>query len=198
MRQLLMGSSLRLAVIAVVACPVMLAGCASSNAPSSAKAAASPAPPAPTHDWRELVVLPFGTLLKDVPYRLAEVVLFHDSATGAAGREDRECYTLQGAAAPRWFGRQVDEYSLCFSSDRLNRIEASVRLPPESAPSQFAAACADWRRAGIPGGSAPDRCDARDGTTEVDARLTASEISAEPLVSVTLIDRPPGHESARE
>jgi hypothetical protein len=126
-------------LIGALGCPALLAACASSNGPPIGKASAlppappvRPAPPAPTHDWRALVVLPFGTLLKDVPYQLGEIVLFHGA--GGGGREDRECYALQRAAMPRWFGLKVDEYSLCFSSDRLDRIEASVSLPPGSAP----------------------------------------------------------------
>jgi hypothetical protein len=187
-------------LIGALGCPALLAACASSNGPPIGKASAlppappvRPAPPAPTHDWRALVVLPFGTLLKDVPYQLGEIVLFHGA--GGGGREDRECYALQRAAMPRWFGLKVDEYSLCFSSDRLDRIEASVSLPPGSASSQFAAACADWRTAGAAGTAAPDRCGGRDGTTEIDARLTASETDAEPTITITLTDRAAAHDA---
>lgn len=144
------------------------------------------------------MMLPFGTLLRDVPYRLDEVVVFHDSTSAAAGREDHECYTLREAAPPRLFGRPVEGYSLCFSADRLNRIEASVSLPAESASAQFAAACAKWQRTGTPGASAADRCDNRDVATELDARLTVSEASARPAVSIVLTDQTPVSDGGRE
>ena len=212
------GRMARLA--AAMAVTAALAACASSNAPSSEKAArGAPHPPAPaTDDWRALVMLPFGTLLKDVPYPLGEIVVFHDAAGEAGAREDRDCYTLRKAAPPRFFGRQVDDYSLCFSHDRLNRVEASVSLPAESASAQFAAACAEWQRRGAPapgtgaagtaaantgaantgaggtgagGTGAADRCEVRDGTTEVDARLATSEGSAAPAVYIALADSDP-------
>ena len=147
--------------------------------------------PPPSHDWHALMIVPFGTLLKDVPYRLSEVVVFHDAGSGGAGHEDRDCHTVQGTAPPRFFGRPVGEYSLCFSSDRLNRIEASVSLPAESASAQFAAACAEWQRKGTPGTSTPDHCEDRDGSTEIDAHLTASPVSEEPVVSIALVDAAP-------
>ncbi len=182
----------------VIAAVAALAACAS-NAPSGEKAAArgpagQPAP-ALTYDWHALLVMPFGTLLKDVPFALGEVLVFHDSADQAGGREDRDCYRLRGTAPPRFFARAVDEYSLCFSSDRLNRIEASVSLPSESASTQFAAACAEWQRAGASGAAAPDRCAGRYGSTEFDARLTAS---AAPAVSSVLIDSAQSLDQPRE
>jgi hypothetical protein len=184
----------RLPALAAMAGAAALAACAASNPPSSGKVPARVSPPAmppPGHDWHALVIVPFGTLLKDVPYRLSEVVVFHDAGGRAADQEDRDCYTVQGTAPPRFFGRPVGEYSLCFSSDRLNRIEASVSLPVESAAAQFAAACAEWQHKGIPGAATPDRCEDRDGSTEIDARLTAPTATAESVVSMALVDSPP-------
>jgi hypothetical protein len=178
---------------AAAAAALMLYACASTGtgpraAPSLA--AERPAPPAADADWHALVIVPFGTLLKDVPFHLAEVVVFHDSAADG-GHEDRDCYTLQGRSPPAFFGRPVDEYSLCFSSDRLNRIEASVRLPAESAAAQFAAGCAAWQRGGTPGTAASDHCAARDGGTEVEARLTAGE----PIVSISVVGSSPSRDA---
>ena len=193
------GVASRLPALAAMACAAALAACAASNPPSSGKVPArvSPAPmPPPGNDWHALVIVPFGTLLKDVPYRLSEVVVFHDAGSGGAGHEDRDCHSVQGTVPPRFFGRPVGEYSLCFSSDRLNRIEASVSLPAESASAQFAAACAEWQRKGTPGTSTPDRCETRDGSTEIDARLTASAASEEPVVSIALVDSAPISDAA--
>jgi hypothetical protein len=144
------------------------------------------------------MMLPFGTLLRQVPYRLDEVVVFHDSASAAAGREEHECYRLEGNAPPRLFGRPVEVYSLCFSADRLNRIEASVSLPAQSASAEFSAACAKWQGTGTPGAGAAERCETRDDATELDARLTLPESSARPTVSIVLTDRTPVSDGGRE
>jgi len=182
---------------AAVCAAALLAACASPKPGEKVPArGATAAATAPTDDWHALLILPFGTLLRDVPYRLDEVVVFHDSA--GAGREDHECYTLRGAAPPRLFEQPVEQYSLCFSADRLNRIEASVSLPAESAPAQFAAVCAQWQRTGIPGTRSSDRCENRDGATELDARLMVSAASTQPAVSITLIDQTPVSDAGRE
>lgn len=188
------GLASTLRALAALAGAAALAACAASNPPSgeTAPARVGPRPvPPPGYDWRALVIVPFGTLLKDVPYRLSEVVVFHDAASGGADHEERDCYTVQGTVPARLFGRAAGEYSLCFSSDRLNRIEASVSLPAESASAQFAAACAEWQRKGTPGTFTPDRCEDRDASTEILAHLTASAASGEPAVSIVLIGSTP-------
>lgn len=183
----------RLRGLAATAGAATLAACAASHPPSGAKAPARVLTlpvPSSGHEWRALVIVPFGTLLKDVPFRLSEVVVFHDAAPGG-GHEDRDCYSLQGTVPPRLFGRPVADYSLCFSSDRLNRIEASASLPADSGSAEFAAACAEWQRKGTPGAFTADRCEDRDGRTQIDARLTTSAASGEPVVSVVLVDTAP-------
>jgi hypothetical protein len=189
------------AAAAAAACAaVLMAACAAPNSGQKSPPRGSPpaAPQAPNDDWQALMLLPFGTLLKDVPYRLDEVVVFHDSAGTAAGREEHECYTLRGTEPPRLFGRPVEGYSLCFSADRLNRIEASVSLAAESAAAQFTAACTKWQRIGNPGPNAAERCGTQDGATELDARLTVSEASSRPTVSIVLIDQTPVSDGGRE
>ena len=73
-----------------------------------------------------------------------------------------------------------------------------MSLPAESAPAQFAAVCAKWQRTGTPGTSSSDRCQNRDGATELDARLTVSAASTQPAVSITLIDQAPVSDGDRE
>jgi hypothetical protein len=175
----------------------LLAACASPK-PGGKVPARDSSAATTTDDWHALLIVPFGTLLRDVPYRLDEVVVFHDSASAAAGWEDHECYTPRGAAPPRLFGRPVERYSLCFSADRLNRIEASVSLPAESASAQFAAVCAKWQRTETPGTNSSDRCENRDGATELDARLTVAAGSTQPTVSIALIDQTPASDGGRE
>jgi hypothetical protein len=134
------------------------------------------------------VEVPFGTRLKDVPFPLAEILSFHDASDSARSPEDRDCYTPRGATLPRWFARPVDAYALCFSGDRLARIEASVSLPAESAPLQFAAACTQWQRGGPPDAGPADHCDGHEGATEFHARLAESAVSAMPAVFIVLLE----------
>src|SRR5258708_15298531 len=133
------------------------------------------APPPATHepgdasyDWHGLLIAPFGSVLKDIPLALHEVLLFRDDAHGsaAAGNAaagngapgnaaadaaaiDAECYAAD-APAPRFVGRIPDEYLLCFKQDRLSRIQASVRLEAARASDIFAAACAGWFKNAAP------------------------------------------------
>lgn len=125
-----------------------------------------PPPPAdqepadPSYDWHGLLIAPFGSVLKDIPAALHEVLLFRDDAHGSAAADaaavDAECYAAD-APAPRFAGRIPEEYLLCFRQDRLSRIQASVRVPAARAPEVFAAACAGWLKnaAPTPGAEAP-------------------------------------------
>ena len=128
------------------------------------------------YDWHPLVIVPFGTLLKDSPLALHEVLLFQDTAAGGGDAPRQDCYAPAGAPPP-FVGRRPDEYLLCFSYDRLVRIDASVRLPAESAGPLFAAACAQWRGTRVPGEQTLDSCEGRDGMTRFGARLTAEPAS---------------------
>jgi hypothetical protein len=136
-----------------------------------------------SYDWHVLVIAPFGSVLKDIPVTLHEVLLFRDEERAAAAADDAECYAPD-EAAPTFVGRVPDEYLLCFKQDRLMRIQASVRLTTAQAPEVFAAACAGWlqRAAGAaapaqsatPAQSAaptPDSCEGREGATRFSARL---------------------------
>jgi hypothetical protein len=120
-----------------------------------------------SYDWHVLLIAPFGSVLKEIPAALHEVLLFRDDAhgNGAAGNAaagntaagsaatgsaaadaaavDAECYATE-TPAPRFVGRVPDEYLLCFKQDRLSRIQASVRVAVAQASDEFAAACAGW------------------------------------------------------
>jgi hypothetical protein len=132
-------------------------------------------PADPTYDWHGLLIAPFGSVLKDIPVALHEVLLFRDDAHGsaatgniaatnvAAGNAaadaaavDAECYAAD-APAPRFVGRIPEEYLLCFNQGRLSRIQASVRMTAAQAPEVFAAACAGWLKnaASTTGAEAP-------------------------------------------
>jgi hypothetical protein len=163
-----------------------------------------------SYDWHGLLIAPFGSVLKDIPLTLHEVLLFRDETHGAAAADDGECYA-SAAPAPRFVGRTPDEYLLCFKQDRLSRIQASVHLTAEQAPQIYAAACALWSRnaasaratgTGTPsaGESDPEAqsadCQGRDGAIHYSGRLgeeagRAEIPQTETTFSITL-DSAPG------
>ena len=100
------------------------------------------------------MVAPFGSVLKNIPGALHEVLLFRDEEHGSGSAADAdtvgaECYATD-TPAPRFLGRTPDEYVLCFKQDRLFRIQASVRIAAAQATDVFTAACADWLTHGAP------------------------------------------------
>jgi hypothetical protein len=158
-----------------------LTGCRAPTPHASAPARA-PAPPPEarpldaSYDWHVLVVAPFGSVLKQVPLSLHEVLLFRDQARGGNSADDAECYASD-APAPRFVGRTPDEYLLCFKEDRLARIQASVRLTAAEAPDVLAAACTRWLKnamqattgAAAPGAAANDGAAPETGAQSADA-----------------------------
>ena len=128
-------------------------------------------------DWHVLLIAPFGSTLKDIPLALHEVLLFRDEARGDdAGTA--ECYAAD-APGVSLFGRDPDEYLLCFQQDRLARIQARVRLPAPDSAGVLAAACAAWLRNAAPSDAAPGAiaatsataCEGRDGGIRFRGRL---------------------------
>ncbi len=163
------------------ALPLALAGC---RAPPPRVGAPDRSAPPPAHelelgsdDWHSLVIAPFGSVLKDVPMALHEVLLFRDDGAADNAAAASECYAAD-APAPRFLGRTPDEYVLCFKQDRLARIQAAVLLPAAEADGVFAAACAAW-------GAAPPDCEGRDGAIRFRGRL---EQEAESTLSIILDD----------
>jgi hypothetical protein len=146
---------------------------ACSTSPTRAAPDRAPAPP-DTHqpvdgsyDWHGLLIAPFGSVLKEIPATLHEVLLFRDAEQSTVAAEDAECYAAD-APAPRFLGRTPEEYLLCFKHDHLSRIQASVQLTTAEAAGVFASACAGWLNAAAPGttNTAPATAEAAPGATE--------------------------------
>jgi hypothetical protein len=137
-------------------------------------------------DWHPLVVAPFGTLLKDSPLRLHEVLLFHEQSHGPTEIESKDCYTVEGTP-PTFVGHPPDEYLLCFEHDRLDRIDASVRLAADDAARDFGRACALWLGNAQPLTRSDETCEGRDGDIAFSARLMAApgESTAELLITLS-------------
>jgi hypothetical protein len=156
-----------------------------------------------SYDWHGLLVAPFGSVLKDIPLTLHEVLLFRDDAHGSAAVDDAECYAAD-TPAPRFLGRTPDEYLLCFKQDHLARIQSSVRLAAAEAPEVFATACTGWLKnhaaaeptasepaaAEPPAAQAGGVCKGRDGAIRFSAHTGEESDSAETILSITLDSAP--------
>jgi len=182
-----------------------LAACASAprNQPPPPPPAAPPPPPLEaSYDWHGLLLVPFGSLLKEIPFTLHEVLLFRD-ATHPAQADDAECYAME-QTAPRFVARTPSEYMLCFRHDRLARVQTTVALPRGEAAQILSDACGLWQRnaaAGVPAAGVPaadqpaadppgadqrGACVGRDGAIGYAGRLDQEETQGDAPLTVTL------------
>jgi hypothetical protein len=162
-------------------------GSAPTAAPPAAPGAVSPAAAstaAASDDFSALLLAPFGTVFKDVPVPLTEVLVFHQPDARRTS-EDADCF--RPAAVVSFLGRAPTDHLLCFDHDRLRRIEASVALPAAEAPAVFAAACADWRRDNPATALEADACEGRQADIAFSARRTQDSDPATATVSITLV-----------
>lgn len=143
----------------MAAAVLMLAACAASAPKPAPPLEPAPPPLDASYDWHVLLVAPFGSVLKDVPLTLHEVLLFRDEAAHAATADELECYAVDGAR-PRFVARSPSEYLLCFKHDRLSRVEATVQLPGEDAVRIYAEACGLWLKKPLATG---EECAGTDG-----------------------------------
>jgi hypothetical protein len=152
-------------------------------APAPKPAALPPAPPSldGSYDWHVLLVAPFGSVLREVPLTLHEVLLFRDEARSASAADELECYAVDGTR-PRFLARAPSEYLLCFKRDRLSRVEATVRLPTDEAAQIFADACGLWLKKG----QAADTCAGSDGGIAYIGHLDSEPDGSETQMSVQL------------
>jgi hypothetical protein len=178
------------AVALLVVC--VLAACAGQHS-SMTPAATSQAATAPTaapldasYDWHGLVLMPFGTLLKSSPMALHEVLLFHDDSHASSAELGKDCYAVDGKP-PRLVDHETDEFLLCFSHDRLDRIEASVSMKAGEGPGILARACLVWLKNSAPptGGNS---CEGRDGDFAFSAHLIRVSSDADGAAAATVVD----------
>lgn len=170
---------------------LLLAACAASG-PSGSQTGQHPPPAAApdsgitdaSYDWHVLLPAPFGTLLKESPLPLHEVLLFNDATAAAAGG-NKDCFSIDGAA-PRFLGQSADQYLLCFDHDRFSQVDASVRLPAIEAPQVFARACALWLKSTASTMTSGTNCEGRDGGIAFGARWVRLPDDDAATVSMTL------------
>jgi hypothetical protein len=182
--------------VAGAAALLTLSACTSTSssdgrrAPAVAPTAApSSATPDASSDWHGLVLVPFGTLLKESPIALHEVLLFHDASPGAADVDSKDCFAIDGTP-PRFVGQPLDQYLLCFDHDRLNRVEAAVHLAAAEAAQVFARACALWLKSPASAVANGTTCEGRDGNVAFSARLGLAPGEQTAPLSITLSTAP--------
>lgn len=172
---------------------LMLCACAATAPKPAALPAPATTPLDASYDWHVLMVAPFGSVLKDVPMTLHEVLLFRDEGEKAAPSDELECYAVDGAR-PRFVARSPSEYLLCFRHDRLARIEATVRLPADEAARIFADACGLWLKNAQP--AAEDCAGSEGGTTFAGHFQNEADESAQLTIQLDAADAS-GHASDR-
>jgi hypothetical protein len=166
-----------------------LAGCAAPK-PKTPEPLPAPPPLDASYDWHVLLVAPFGSVLKDVPATMHEVLLFRDEEHNSAAADELECYAVDGRL-PHFVARPATEYLLCFKRDRLSRIEATVRLPSDEAAKIFADACGLWAKSGQP---SAETCEGSDRGVAYTGHLDSESQSSETAMTVQLddVDGAPG------
>jgi hypothetical protein len=172
---------MRAETLALIAA-VSLAGCAASTPKVVVAPAPVKVPLDASYDWHVLLVAPFGSVLKDIPLTLHEVLLFHEAKSASSG-EEAECFAVDGEV-PRFVDRSPDEYMLCFTHDRLSRIQVVVRLPEDQSAKIFADACGLWmKRANAP---SSNLCEGSEAAVAFSGRLEDDPEHADSLLTVEL------------
>jgi hypothetical protein len=168
---------------------IALAGCAASPPKPAPGPIVSAAPPLDaSYDWHVLLTVPFGSVLKDMPLALHEVLLFRDQEKHGVDADEPECYAINGAV-PSFMARVPQLYLLCFRHDRLARVEATVRVAQEEAAKVFADACGLWLKNSLTRPSAEataGACTGNDDATAFTARVESDSDQAEASISIEL------------
>jgi hypothetical protein len=168
---------------AVLAAAALMAAACATPKPRIAAPLPTPPPLDASYDWHVLVTAPFGSVLKDIPLTVHEVLLFRDEAHGEGAADDTECYAVNGTG-PRFIARSPSLYLLCFKHGRLARIEAAVRLPEKEAERIFTDACALWTK----DTRAPNTegCEGSEGGTAFAAHIERAADGTDPQLTIQL------------
>jgi len=136
-----------------------LLGCAS---PQPKEPEPAPAPLDASYDWHVLLIAPLGSVLRDIPATMHEVLLFRDEQQNSAAADELECYAVDG---------------------KLPRFEATVRLPADEAEKIFADACALWGKSGQP---SAEGCEGSDRGVAYIGHLDSEPQGSETAMTVQL------------
>lgn len=158
-----------------------LVGCAAPK-PKAPEPPPAPPPLDASYDWHVLLIAPLGSVLREIPATMHEVLLFRDEEHNSAAADELECYAVDGQL-PRFVARHAAEYLLCFRRDRLSRIEATVRLPAAEAAKIFADACGLWAKSAQ---SAGEGCEGSDRGVAYIGHLDSEPQGSETAMTVQL------------
>ena len=178
----------------------LLAACAarkpqeSTPAPRAATPDAGEIARAQAYDWHDLLTVPLGTRLKDMPMRMHEVWVFRADPRRAADADALECYGTD-APPPLLLGRPADAFALCFAHDRLFRIEAQARYSAPAARQLLERACAEWSARASVAVRTADGCEGTEGPIHFSARLATDAEGPDAPIFISLspagLDEPP-------
>jgi hypothetical protein len=189
------------AALAVLVGVAGVAGCASAPRPvrPGPSAPVTPAVPDASLDWRQLIAAPFASTLKELPFPVHEVLEFGAAARpgSSGGPAPEECFRPDGQS-PRFLGRGLDDYVLCFRRDRLARIEAGLRLDTGGAEADFARYCDGWLKNATLIARSEANCRGREGDIAFEARLDEDRSQTTTSMSMILSRDPDESPSTRE
>jgi hypothetical protein len=172
---------LRAEVLTLIAA-ALLTGCAASTPKPAVVSPPVKVPLDTSYDWHVLLAAPFGSVLKDIPLTLHEVLLFHEAESGSPA-DEAECFAVD-ETPPRFVESLPDQYTLCFTHDRLSRIEAMVRLPLDRSAQMFADACGLWmKQAHAP---STNLCKGSDAAAVFSGRLEDDPEHSDALLTIEL------------
>lgn len=169
-----------------VAAAVALMAAACAAPPPKPAPPAAPLPLDASYDWHALLIAPFGSSLKEFPSAMHEVLLFRDQVPGPPTHDEPECYAVE-REVPRFMARSPAEYLVCFTHDRLSRIEATVQLSQTESAQIFDDACGLWTKNAPAAGRT---CNGADGTITFAAHLESDADAAGAQLVIQLDSEP--------
>ncbi len=156
--------------------------------------AARVVPDAAVADWGGIPVAPLGTELAALYSGLHEILYFQSAPGGGSSPDPgaavaADCYRSNGPA-PRVLDREVEDYVLCFSHDRLARVEAVMRLPAKDARTLERRACDAWLPASVATTRSEGDCGGRRGDAAF--RLHRDALESDTGTTVSIVVYTPG------
>lgn len=176
------------AMFAAVLCLVAASACTSGPPRPPNTGTGASVPGANLADWSEIPLAPLGTELAALYSGLHEILYFQgavrtgnspDLGEGVAA----DCYRSNGPV-PRVLNHNGEDYVLCFSHDRLARVEAVLRLPADEARALAQRACDAWLPASLATTRSEDSCGGRRGDAAFRLRRYALDAQIGSAVSI--------------
>jgi hypothetical protein len=154
------------------------------------------APSAAVPDWREIPVAPLGTELAALYSGLHEILYFRAAEPAGADPAGeppdpgesaiaRDCYRANGPV-PRVLEHASRDYVLCFTHDRLARVEVVLSLPAAEARTLGQRFCDAWMPDSIATARSENSCGGRSGDAAFRLRWRGSESESGAALSIVV------------